>query len=879
MNCLRPTPPDALPSPALPVAPPCWLRAALPCPRAALLAARHPALPAHRPDACHAALPCPRTALLATRRPDLPARRPAACRAALPYPRAALLAAAPSCPARAPPCWPPSRPALPMRRPAGCRAALLAAAVLTFDHEGRPIQFDTWLDDLQLYLLSDPRDSVSLFDHTSGASLAPPDTADSATRSQWLTRDAAARLAVRNHLPLAKRAHLGQHKTAKALYDAAVALEDLITHLRTSDTRYRAALKAEFLDKNPPPMDHFLALDPTDLTVDLLKKHLLAAKTSIVAGGAARGTLCTPFFDGCSPSPLAPSYTSAAGVDILGTEEVGAASAPSGKCRSGKGKSGGGGSGVVVVEAVEAVEVAEVAVGVVARVGASMAAVVAAVGVVVAVVAVVGVVAVAVVAVGVERFRGESALLGTPPTEALHTFTLDSSASHCFFRDSTTLTPLPAPVPVRLSDPSGGLVLARSTTVLSCPAVPSGSLSSLHLPSFSTKLVSTAALQDAMVTTTTTGGQRVAISTCTRMGRHLATFTHRRGSSQYTLTTELAQTLLWHHRLGHLSLPRLCGMQSRLLVSGLPRSLPPLPPLPAPPLPAPPCLPCVEGRQCAAPHSSFPPTTTPLQTLHMDVSGPARLNGQDRERYFLLVVDDYTRYTTVFPLRSKDETSPTLSWTGKVGDASVFRVGGSRAFVRVTSADKLSSRAILCVFFGFPSDTLGWQFYHPTSRRVLPSQDVTFDESDPFYRVSQVDPLPLAEPGEVTIDSGDAGGGAARGVASGGVEPGFCVCRRSCGCLATAFSPVGASLNAAAARVGGTGAGGAGAGGTGAGEPGDGGTGAGDPGAGGAGAGGAGAGGAGAGGTRAGGVGAGGAGARGAGAGGAGAGGARAGDP
>ncbi|CAI7883552.1 unnamed protein product [Closterium sp. NIES-54] len=72
--------------------------------------------------------------------------------------------------------------------------------VLTFDHEGRPIQFDTWLDDLQLYILSDYRDIVSLFDHTSGASLDPSATADSATRSQWLTRDAAARLAIRNYL-------------------------------------------------------------------------------------------------------------------------------------------------------------------------------------------------------------------------------------------------------------------------------------------------------------------------------------------------------------------------------------------------------------------------------------------------------------------------------------------------------------------------------------------------------------------------------------------------------------------------------------------------------------------------------------------------------
>ncbi|CAI7805693.1 unnamed protein product [Closterium sp. NIES-53] len=96
--------------------------------------------------------------------------------------------------------------------------------VLAFDHEGRPIQFDTWLNDLQLYLLSDSRDSVSLFDHTPGAAPAPPATADSATRSQWLTRDAAACLAICNHLPLAEYAHFRQHRTAQALYDDVVAL-------------------------------------------------------------------------------------------------------------------------------------------------------------------------------------------------------------------------------------------------------------------------------------------------------------------------------------------------------------------------------------------------------------------------------------------------------------------------------------------------------------------------------------------------------------------------------------------------------------------------------------------------------------------------------
>ncbi|CAI7784705.1 unnamed protein product [Closterium sp. NIES-54] len=131
------------------------------------------------------------------------------------------------------------------------------------------------------------------------------------------------------------------------------------------------------------------------------------------------------------------------------------------------------------------------------------------------------------------------------------------------------------------------------------------------------------------------------------------------------------------------------------------------------------------------------------------------------------------------PRISLPETTPTLRWTGKVGDASAFRVWGSRAFVRDTTANKLSSRAVPCVFLGFPPDAPGWQFYHPTSRRVLSFQDVTFDESVSYYRLfpyrtvspppprrsssHQVDP---AKPVEVAVDSG-----AARGAETGGAEP------------------------------------------------------------------------------------------------------------
>ncbi|CAI7759055.1 unnamed protein product, partial [Closterium sp. NIES-54] len=134
------------------------------------------------------------------------------------------------------------------------------------------------------------------------------------------------------------------------------------------------------------------------------------------------------------------------------------------------------------------------------------------------------------------------------------------------------------------------------------------------------------------------------------------------------------------------------------------------------------------------------------------------------------------------PRVSWPETSPTLRWTGKVGDASAFRVWGSRAFVRDLSADKLSPCAVPCVFLGFPPDVPGWQFYHPTSRRVLSSQDVTFDESVPYYRLfpyrtAPLPPPPLfLAPGPPPIDplppQGPAPSGVSQGAEPGGAEPG-----------------------------------------------------------------------------------------------------------
>ncbi|CAI7908830.1 unnamed protein product, partial [Closterium sp. NIES-54] len=288
----------------------------------------------------------------------------------------------------------------------------------------------------------------------------------------------------------------------------------------------------------------------------------------------------------------------------------------------------------------------------------------------------------------------ESALPGTAPTEALHTFTLDSGASRCFFRDS------------------------------------------LHLPSFSTNLVSTAALQDAMVTTTTPGGQRVSICTCTRMGRHLATLTRRPGSILYTLTTETAQVAT----SGQVSASVRLQLRERF---------------------------CKD---------------LPVYPLHSNRGGEFSSDllwdfcrGEGILHSFTLPASPQQNEIAKHRIGLVMEVART-SMIHAVAPHFLSPFAGSRAFVRDTSADKLSARAIPCVFLGFVPDAPGWQFYHPTSRRVLPSQGVTFDESVPFYRLFPYRTAPLPPPAALPrsrspSDSGAAGGGAARGAAFGGAEP------------------------------------------------------------------------------------------------------------
>jgi hypothetical protein len=69
------------------------------------------------------------------------------------------------------------------------------------------------------------------------------------------------------------------------------------------------------------------------------------------------------------------------------------------------------------------------------------------------------------------------------------------------------------------------------------------------------------------------------------------------------------------------------------------------------------CAPCRHGKMIAASHSPFNimMAERPGHLLHMDTVGPSRVRSMGGKWYLVVIVDDYSRYSGVFFLESKDE--------------------------------------------------------------------------------------------------------------------------------------------------------------------------------------------------------------------------------
>ncbi|GJS64963.1 retrovirus-related pol polyprotein from transposon TNT 1-94, partial [Tanacetum coccineum] len=137
-----------------------------------------------------------------------------------------------------------------------------------------------------------------------------------------------------------------------------------------------------------------------------------------------------------------------------------------------------------------------------------------------------------------------------------------------------------------------------------------------------------------------------------------------RGSDRYTISLQetssptpicfMAKALptqawLWHRRLSHLNFDTINLLLKKDIIIGLPK------------------LKYVKDQLCSsselskAKRSTFKTKTIPsskgrLNLLHMDLCGPMRIESINEKKYILIIIDDYTRYTWTYFLRTKDET-------------------------------------------------------------------------------------------------------------------------------------------------------------------------------------------------------------------------------
>ena len=101
--------------------------------------------------------------------------------------------------------------------------------------------------------------------------------------------------------------------------------------------------------------------------------------------------------------------------------------------------------------------------------------------------------------------------------------------------------------------------------------------------------------------------------------------------------TKLERTVrLWHERMGHLNFGDLVRLFRRIGIKGK--------------------LICILGKAHSKPFGrSKIKSKRVLELIHSDISGKILIANQNQYAYFMLFIDDYSRFTTVYLLKEKSE--------------------------------------------------------------------------------------------------------------------------------------------------------------------------------------------------------------------------------
>ncbi|GJZ71365.1 retrovirus-related pol polyprotein from transposon TNT 1-94 [Tanacetum coccineum] len=233
-----------------------------------------------------------------------------------------------------------------------------------------------------------------------------------------------------------------------------------------------------------------------------------------------------------------------------------------------------------------------------------------------------------------------------------------------------------------------------------------------------------------------------------------------RGSNLYTISIEdmlksspicllskasKNKSWLWHRRLNHLKFGTINDLARKDLVRGLPRLKFEKDYL---------CFTCQLGK--SKKHTYKPKTENTnlevLNTLHMDLCGPIRVQTINRKNYILVIVDDYSRTMLIFskaPMFLWAKAVATACYTqnrslihtrhcktpyelvhGKKPDLTFFRVFGALCYPTNDSEDlgKLQPTADIGIFVGYAPSRKGYRIYNKRTRRIMETIHVQFDE-------------------------------------------------------------------------------------------------------------------------------------------------------
>ncbi|GKA45457.1 retrovirus-related pol polyprotein from transposon TNT 1-94 [Tanacetum coccineum] len=217
-----------------------------------------------------------------------------------------------------------------------------------------------------------------------------------------------------------------------------------------------------------------------------------------------------------------------------------------------------------------------------------------------------------------------------------------------------------------------------------------------------------------------------------------------------------SQSWLWHQRLSHLNFATINNLVKNNLVRGLPKMKFEKDHL---------CSACEQGKIHRKHHKSKTPFAShkPLYLLHMDLCGPMRIESINGKRYMLVIVDDYSRYTWVFFLHSKDEASEVIiSFIKKTqvnlqlqvqrvrtDNGTEFKnktlakffdeVGISQQFSAARTPQQngvmerrnqtlLKAKGDIRVFVGYLKESDAFRVYNKQIRKIHESVNVNFDE-------------------------------------------------------------------------------------------------------------------------------------------------------